>query len=143
MSFTRGGYKYTSLLASWIGGVLEYKVFFGSVNEDRFNDFIVNDLLVHLNAYPGKCSILFVDNVAFHHNPFFINVIKFIGCILTFLPHHNPIMTLTEWVFRDVKAIEIKKKIYGEYEGLVSLCESVEGVKNEDYEDILQEIGYF
>ena len=129
-------------MAAWHKGVLEYKVLFGSVSEDSFNDFIFNDLLQHLNAYPGPCSILFIDNVAFHHNPIFIALIELIGVILIFLPHYNPIINLAEWVFRDVKAIEIKKKVYGEFEGLMSLCESVETVKKKNYEKTLKEIGY-
>ena len=72
----------------------------------------------------------------------FIDIVEIIGCLLVFLPHYEPILNLAEWCFRDIKAIEIKKKVYGEREGLLSLCDSVESIKNKNYQSILKEIGY-
>ena len=78
---------------------MTYKVYFGSVNEDKFNEFIVNELIEELNPYPGERSILFIDNAGFNHNQIFLDVIETIGCMLAFLPHYEPIINLAEWVF--------------------------------------------
>ena len=50
----------------------------------------------YLNAYPAARSILIIDNVSFHHNIFFKELIKTTGTIIVYLPPYNPMINLTE-----------------------------------------------
>ena len=142
VSFTRGQYKYSLILAVGIDGIICYDIKFGSINQQLFNDWIVNELFAHLQPYPQNQSILLLDNVQFHHNDIFMEMMKDIGCIVIFLPHYDPIINLAEYVFRDVKQKEMKKNIYGEKEGLLSLTESVEELRYKKYSSTLKQIGY-
>ena len=83
-----------------------------------------------------------MDNISFHHNQLFLDLISELGVIVVHLPHYCPTANLVEYMFRDIKAIEKSKNIYGEREGLISLIESVEKIKNKDYSSTLQNIGY-
>ena len=140
--FRRGTYKLSLSILSWSEGILASEACFGSVNEDKFNDFVIHEMIHHLNPYPGPRSVLAIDNIGFHHNELFQNVITEIGTICAYLPHYDPFYNLTEYVFRDIKSIEAAKCVYGEREAVISLAESVEKVKNKKYAKILKDIGY-
>eukprot|EP01083_Nonionella_stella_P132035 401394_1 len=142
ISFTRGGYKFALLLVACCNGILVYRVYFGSVNEEIFNKFIIDELAPFLRPYPMECSILFLDNIRFHRNLLFIHFILEMGAMLVFLPHYDPLLNLAETSFRDVKRIEVKKRIYGEIEGFQSLVASVERVKHKNYRGVLRQMGY-
>ena len=99
-------------------------------------------LLPFINPYPQKNSILLMDNISFHHCKFILDIIAEIGAIGAFLPHYDPIYNLSEYCFRDIKAIEISKNIYGEKDALLSMVDSVEKMRNKDYTETLKKIGY-
>lgn len=142
VKFTRGGYKYSLLLFIGVNGVVEYQIYFGAVTEELFNQFIATRLSTFLNPYPGFNSVVIIDNVPFHHNGTLVRMIQYLGCVLLFLPRYMPKLNLAECGFRDVKAIEISKCIYGELEGLISLANSVESVRHKDYSKELAMMGY-
>ena len=119
-----------------------YDIFCGAVNEDKFNRFVRKRLLKYINPYPGDRSIILLDNISFHHNWYFINIILEFGAVVAHLPHYCPTLNLTEYAFRDIKCIEISKNVYGMREGLISLAESTDKIKHKDYTDILQKIGF-
>ena len=114
----------------------------GAVNEDQFNDFIIEILLQHLNPYPMDQSVLILDNVKFHKNEIFEQIIDQIGCIIFYLPRYYPKYNLAEYSFRDVKKIEAHKNVYGDLEGMLSLIDSIEKIKNKNYSKILKDIVY-
>ena len=142
ISFTRGGYKFSLIIVTYCHGILCYKIYFGSINEILFNDFIVEELSKYVNPYPESCSVIFLDNVPFHHNIIFPQIIDELGCIIIYLPRYEPRLNLSEIAIRDVKSIECSKHVYGEENSLVSLAESVEKIKNKPYIHVLKEIGY-
>lgn len=75
VKFGRGNYKLSLLLFNDVYNPIEYEVFFGAINEDKFNDFVTNKLAKHINPYPGKRSLILIDNCRFHHNETFENFI--------------------------------------------------------------------
>ena len=142
VKFTRGGYKYSLLMFQDINGVVAHKIFFGAVDEELFNDWIVEHLARHLNVYGLPRSVVVIDNVPFHHNDTLFHIIDTIGAVLVHLPRYMPLLNLAEQGFRDIKAIERSKCIYGELEGLLSLNDSVLSIKNKNYRETLREMGY-
>jgi len=54
------------LPALTMDGYLAFNIYQGSVNAERFYDFIEQDVLPHCNPYPGPRSILVFDNASVH-----------------------------------------------------------------------------
>ena len=119
-----------------------YEIYPGAVNEEKFNRFVLKKLIPIINAYPGNNSVILLDNIQFHHNETFLNIVSELKALVLFLPSYMPLLKLMEYVFRDIKAIEVSKCVYGEREGLESLIESISKIENKDYTPILKKIGY-
>ena len=60
-------HRYSILPALSLDGILDVVVIEGAVNGDIFFRFI-EGLLLEMNPYPGKNSVLVMDNVQFHLN---------------------------------------------------------------------------
>ena len=56
-----------------------------------------------MNSYPGKNSVLVMDNAKIHHDEEMINVIESIGCRVLFLPPYSPDFNPIELAFSTVK----------------------------------------
>ena len=142
MCFTRGRYKFSFINAVNIGGVKAFGIYFGSVNEERFIEFFIDELVPLLRPYPQPNSIVLLDNVKFHKNGVVKHILDEIGCILIWIPRYMPLYNLAEYSFRDTKAIEKAKGITGEYESMMSLVDSIESLQNKNYEIEMKRIGY-
>jgi DDE superfamily endonuclease len=58
--------RWSILPAIGINGYLDYEIYHGSFNSERFNNFI-RRLLSKMNPYPGPRSVLIMDNCSAHH----------------------------------------------------------------------------
>lgn len=142
VSFSRGTYRYSTLCVCWINGILCHKEYFGAVTEDKFNEFIIDELSEFIQPYPGQHSVIILDNCSTHHNIIYKQILDELGAIGLFLPRYTPMLNVTEYAFRDIKAKEKQKREYGELEGLISLMESIDSLKNKSYSSIMKKIGY-
>ena len=89
--------------------------------------------------------MLFCDNVEFHHNEVFKQMVRDIGCILVPLPRYQSPLNVTEYHFRDVKTREKTKgprPSMGALHGLLSLIDSVEHFKNKSNQPLMKRLGY-
>jgi len=59
-------------------------------NSLEFFDFVVSEVLPHMNPYPQPKSVLILDNCAIHKAPAIQQAIEAIGCVLKFLPPYSP-----------------------------------------------------
>ena len=59
--------RFTILPAISLDGVLHVVVIEGSANADLFLEFL-ETLLDAMNPFPGRNSVLVLDNVGFHHD---------------------------------------------------------------------------
>jgi hypothetical protein len=59
-----------------INGYLDYEIYYGSFNSERFNNFI-RRLLLKMNPYPGPRSVLIMDNHSAHHTQVGIKMASF------------------------------------------------------------------
>ena len=93
--------------------------------------------------YPGKHSVVMVDNVSFHHNEMFEYMIEQKGAILLYLPSYMPKWNITEYYFNGIKSKERMKQVFGNpVAAMVSLCECVEEMKDLDWFPTMKEIGF-
>jgi len=57
-----------------------------------------------MNPFPGKNSVLVMDNAKIHHDEEMINLIERIGCRILFLPPYSPDYNPIELAFSTLKA---------------------------------------
>ena len=77
----------------------------GTVNGDRFFDFVRRDMLPHLMPFDGQSpnSIVIMDNASIHHVDQVTELITSVGALVRFLPPYSPDMNPIEEVCAEVK----------------------------------------
>ncbi|KZP18180.1 hypothetical protein FIBSPDRAFT_683360, partial [Athelia psychrophila] len=60
--------RYSVLPALSLDGIIAMDIFPGSVNRERYLHFLREQLAPLLNPYPGKRSVVIMDNCAIHHD---------------------------------------------------------------------------
>ena len=80
--------RWSILPAIGINGYLDYEIFHGSFNSERFENFIKR-LLKKMNRFPEPRSVLVMDNVATHHSPWVKQLCLAAGVILEYLPPYS------------------------------------------------------
>ena len=73
-------------------------------NSDQFYIWIVNSLFPHLNFYLMHQSIVCLDNLSIHLDPWVWQAIEDHGCLLKFLPPYSPDYSSIELSFDLLKA---------------------------------------
>src|SRR3954467_11431371 len=56
-----------------------------------------------MNSFPGRNSVLVMDNAKIHHDEELINLIESIGCRVLFLPPYSPDYNPIEIAFSTLK----------------------------------------
>jgi DDE superfamily endonuclease len=59
--------NYTILPALTVNGYIACNVYPGSVDGEKFKDFVEFDVLPHCTPYPGPRSVIILDNAAIHN----------------------------------------------------------------------------
>lgn len=104
--FARGT-RYSAITALTVEGVHDVMLAEGSVNGDRFQDFIresVVPILQPFNSHNPN-SILVMDNASIHHVQGVTDTILQTGALLRFLPPYSPDLNPAEQVFSKIKGI--------------------------------------
>ena len=57
-----------------------------------------------MNPYPGKNSVIILDNAKIHHNRELVEMIKELGCRVEFLPAYSPDFNPIETAFSTIKS---------------------------------------
>ena len=76
--------RWSILPAIGINGYLEYEIFHGSFNSERFENF-VKKLLLKMNRFPLPRSVLVMDNVSTHHSPLVAHLCQQAGVLIRVL----------------------------------------------------------
>ena len=95
--------RWSILPAIGINGYLEYEIFHGSFNSERFENFIKR-LLLKMNRFPLPRSVLVMDNVATHHSPLVAQLCREARVIVEYLPPYSPDLSPIEESFSVLKA---------------------------------------
>ena len=95
--------RWSILPAIGINGYLEYEIFHGSFNSERFENFI-RKLLRKMTPFPGPRSVLIMDNVSTHHSPYVRELCRQAGVVLEYLPPYSPHFSPIEESFSVLKA---------------------------------------
>jgi len=57
-----------------------------------------------MNPYPGKNSVIILDNVKIHHYNELVEIIRGLGCRIEFLPAYSPDFNPIETAFSTIKS---------------------------------------
>ncbi|KAG2737687.1 hypothetical protein P692DRAFT_201661930, partial [Suillus brevipes Sb2] len=73
------GDRYSLCAAMTIDGYLATRVVEGSFDAQEFYDFVLEDVLPHMNPYPEEQSVLVLDNCRIHHNQELVDLVESAG----------------------------------------------------------------
>lgn len=95
--------RWSILPAIGLNGYLDYEIYHGSFNADRFLLF-VRRLLRKMNRAPGPRSVLILDNARIHQAPELKPMCEEISIELAYLPRYSPDYNAIEESFSGLKA---------------------------------------
>ena len=93
-----------------INGLLDWEIVNGTVDGDRFYEFVQRNLLPKLQPFNGinPHSVVIMDNASIHHVDDVVGLINEVGALVHFLPSYSPDLNPIEEAFSKVKN-EMKK----------------------------------
>ena len=97
------GTRISVMTAMTSDSVLEYEATTGSVNSDKFMDFIRGRLIPNMEPFPGRHSILILDNCSIHHTQDVKALLSSFGILILFLPPYSPDYNPIEELFSYIK----------------------------------------
>jgi hypothetical protein len=103
VQFVRG-VGYSVLPALTIDGFLSAEVVEGAFTKETFQRFILREVVHFMNPYPGKNSILVMDNCQIHKSRVLARILRGMGMRVMFLPPYSPDYNPIEEAFSCYKA---------------------------------------
>jgi transposase len=101
--FVRGR-RYTILPALSLDGIITTRIIDGSCTKELFEEFIVEDVIPHMEKFPAQRSVLVMDNARIHHHAELIEWLEENGYMVEFLPPYSPDFNPIEEAFSAIKA---------------------------------------
>lgn len=100
------GQRVSAITAISTEGVLDCYTVTGSVDAEKFTDFIRQALLPHLKPFDGvnPCSVVILDNASIHHVDGIVELIESAGALAIFLPPYSPDLNPIEEAFSKLKS---------------------------------------
>ena len=97
------GQRISSVVAMSSHGVLAYDLTTGTMNGDKFFDFVRGKLIPCMQPFPGPPSILIMDNCSIHHVEEVKHELESVGILVIYLPPYSPDFNPCEEMFSYVK----------------------------------------
>ena len=97
------GVRISVMTAMTADGMLAYQTTTGSVNAEKFMDFIRGHLVPNMHSFPAEHSILILDNCSIHHTHDVQDLLKSFGILVFFLPPYSPDLNPIEELFSHIK----------------------------------------
>ena len=108
-------------------GYIACQIYHGSFNAERFNEFIIGQVLPQMNPFPAPRSVLIMDNCSTHKTQALKRVCDDRGIELVFLPPYSPDLNPIESSFASLKRWirrnrELAVYFGNDFEGFLSLA---------------------
>ena len=101
--FLSRGNRISAIAAISQDGLTCYELVTGTTNGDTFYDFIRGSVIQEMQPFPGKKSVLIMDNCSIHHIAQVKDLLEASGILLVFLPPYSPDYNPIEKLFSYVK----------------------------------------
>lgn len=101
------GEHVTAISALSLTGILDCYTTRGTVNADKFEEFIEQSLVPVLQPFDGVSpnSVVILDNASIHHVDRVITAIQQTGAVVQFLPPYSPDLNPIEEAFSKLKSV--------------------------------------
>ena len=102
------GVRYSGIAVMFLEGMQDVQLVEGTVNGEKFEDFVINTLIPVLNPFDGNNNhcVVIMNNCAIHHLDQVVNLIETRAkAKVIFLPPYSPDLMPLEEVFSEVKSI--------------------------------------
>lgn len=86
MGYFLRGPRYSALAGFDHKGFVAWHIVKGSFNEERFLEAVKAIVLPHMNPFPGKRSVVILDNASIHHSARFTKLIHAAGGMVLYTP---------------------------------------------------------
>jgi transposase len=96
--------RWSILPALDIKGYIAWRIFQGSINAEIFYEFLRDQVLPQCEPFPGKRSVIVMDNASIHKSQDVRDLCEAHGVKLCFLPPYSPDFNPIESTFKDLKA---------------------------------------
>ncbi|GES75710.1 hypothetical protein SCP_1001160 [Rhizophagus clarus] len=113
------GKRYIILIALTLDGIIVAEIIEGSCNKENFQAFIINQIL-QMNPFPGKNSVIIMDNIVIHHDEVLVELIKETDGKVVYLPPYLPDFNPIETAFSTLKVW------FKRYRDFVGICDDIE-----------------
>ena len=102
--FHRGS-RISAITAMSTDGIIALELFQGTLNGDRYLDFLRGTLIPEMQPFNGLSpqSVLVLDNCSVHHISGAIDLLREAGILVVFLPPYSPDLNPVEELFSAVK----------------------------------------
>ena len=99
------GNRISAIIAMCTDGIIALELFQGTLNGDRFLDFLRGSLIPEMQPFDGLSpqSVLVLDNCSVHHVSTAIDLLREAGTLVIFLPPYSPDLNPVEELFSAVK----------------------------------------
>ena len=99
--FLHRGERHNVICAMSTQGVVAYEWYKGSINGDKFLDFVQGVLIPEMQPFDGQSShsILVMDNCSIHHIQPVVETLTQMGVLTLFVPPYSPDMNPIEELF--------------------------------------------
>ena len=97
------GTRISSMLAMTLSGVLTYKFHTGTIDGNKFFNFVQGSLIPNMQSFPGPHSILIMDKCSIHHVEEVKQELEAAGILVIFLPPYSPDYNPCEELFSYAK----------------------------------------
>jgi len=103
--FLSRGKRISAIAAICTEGLIDVELTTGSVNGDKFFDFVRGSLIPNMHPFNGTAakSIAILDNCSIHHVDEVKKVFEDAGILLLFLPPYSPDLNPIEQMFSSMK----------------------------------------
>ena len=101
--FLNRGTRISAISAISQEGLICYELLTGTTNGEIFYDFIRGSLIPEMQPFPGKNSVLVMDNCSIHHITPVKDLLEAAGILTVFLPPYSPDYNPIEKLFSYIK----------------------------------------
>ena len=103
--FLHRGNRVSTITAMCTDGILATEVFYGTLNGERFLDYLRGSLIPEMLPFDGisALSVLVLDNCSVHHVSSALELLSQAGILAMFLPPYSPDLNPVEELFSAIK----------------------------------------
>lgn len=140
------GHRLSGLGLLTIDGMVAISVVEGLFTAATFKTFIEEDVLPLCTPYPGKLSVLIMDNAKIHHGEGIAELIRETGVRLEYLPPYSPDLNPIEEAFSKIKSFICCNQEYfsDDVNGIIyDMYIAMDMITGSDAEGYIMHAGYF